>query len=192
MKTWGPELMRAIKITLCLLVIVCGLYPLVVWAFSNTLFPHKAKGSLIQSQGQVLGSELLGQNFHSDRYFHSRPSAAGNGYDATSSGGSNLGATSQKLMDSIKVRAERYRVENRLSGDAILPADAVTASASGLDPDISPENASLQIARIAKARGIETAKIEARAQQYTQKRWLGILGNPRINVLKLNLALDSL
>jgi K+-transporting ATPase ATPase C chain len=145
----------------------------------------------VDSDGTVRGSKLLGQGFTADKYFHPRPSAAGTGYDATSSGGSNLGPTSQKLNDLIKDRVDAYRKENGLNGDESVPADAVTASGSGLDPHISVRNVELQTARVAKARGLSEEKVRELVQQYTEARDLGVLGDPGVNVLRLNLALDQ-
>jgi len=167
-------------------------YPFVVTGIAGVIFPHRAQGSLILQGGRVIGSELIGQNFSKPEYFHPRPSAAGNGYDASNSGGSNLGPTSQKLMDQIKQRAEDYRRENGLSPDAELPADAVTASASGLDPHISPANADLQAARVARARNMSLAEVHDLIQQATDGRSLGFLGDDGVNVLELNLALDRI
>ena len=178
--------------TLVLAVVCCGLYPLIVFGLSQLLFHDQANGSLIVSaDGIVRGSKLLGQAFVDPKYFHPRPSAAGNGYDATSSGGSNLGPTSQKLDDTIKERITAYRGENGLSETEPVPADAVTASGSGLDPHISLHNAELQSARVAKSRGLSGDKIRELIQQNTDGRDLGVLGEPRVNVLQLNLALDQ-
>src|ERR1700692_860334 len=155
MKEFFSEIRGAVMATLVIAVVCCGLYPFVVFGISQALFRDKANGSLIVDQsGTVRGSKLLGQSFTGDKYFHPRPSAAGNGYDAANSGGSNLGPTSQKLNDAIKDRIEAYRKENGLSANESVPADAVTASGSGLDPHISVENAELQVPRIAKARGL--------------------------------------
>ncbi|HEX4084733.1 MAG TPA: K(+)-transporting ATPase subunit C [Chthoniobacteraceae bacterium] len=173
-------------------VICCGVYPLAVYLVGHTLFRHQADGSLIVAKnGAVLGSELIGQQFSTDRYFNSRPSAAGTGYDAGSSGGTNLGPTSQKLHDSISVAVDAYRKENGLGAATLIPADAVTSSASGLDPDISVENADLQIARVARTRKLTVDQVAALVRRYTEGRDLGLFGEPRVNVLKLNLALDG-
>lgn len=193
MKTLFCELRSALAATTILALVCCGLYPLAVWAIAQVAFPHKANGSLIvATDGTVRGSELLGQNFTAAKYFHPRPSAAGNGYDAANSSGSNLGPTSQKLNDAIKDRIAAYRTENGLKETDAVPADAVTASGSGLDPHISPRNAELQASRIAKARNLSTEKLCELIQQNTDTADLGILGESGVNVLKLNLALDSL
>ena len=179
--------------TLVLAAVCCGLYPLVVYGIAQVAFPHKANGSLIvANDGTVRGSELLGQSFTATKYFHPRPSAAGNGYDAANSSGSNLGPTSQKLNDAIKDRIAPYRAENGLKETDTIPADAVTASASGLDPHISPRNAELQVARVAKARRLQEDKVRELIQQNTDAADFGVLGEPGVNVLKLNLALDSI
>lgn len=192
MKNFLSELRAALMLTLALAVVCCGLYPLLVFGIGQALFPSKANGSLITDRsGAVRGSRLLGQQFATDNYFHSRPSAAGNGYDATSSGGSNLGPTSQKLRDSIAQHITEYRQENTLTANAPVPADAVTASGSGLDPDISPENARLQAPRVAKARGLPLEKVQALIGEHTDGPDLGVLGDPRVHVLELNLALDA-
>jgi potassium-transporting ATPase KdpC subunit len=192
MKNLISELRVSVVATLALAVIVCGIYPLVVWGVAQTLFPEKANGSIIVRDGKTIGSELLAQNFTDSKYFHPRPSAAGDvGYDATSSGGSNLGPTSKKLIDSVKERVEAYRAENNLPSTVPVPADAVTASASGLDPHVSVKNALIQAGRVAKARGISAKAILAKVQAHTEGRTLGILGEPRVNVLTLNLSLDA-
>jgi K+-transporting ATPase ATPase C chain len=193
MKELFLEIRRAVLATLAIAVVCCGLYPLIVFGISQALFHDQANGSLIlDKDGAVQGSKLLGQGFTDPKYFHPRPSAAGNGYDATSSGGSNLGPTSQKLNDAIKDRIEAYRKENGLSGNEPVPADAVTASGSGLDPHISLQNAELQIPRVAKARGMAEEKVRELIQQNTDGRDLGVFGDPGVNVLQLNLALDQL
>src|SRR6266550_2679708 len=193
MKGLFSEIRGAVFATLVLAIVCCGLYPLVVFGISQALFHDKANGSLIlDSDGTVRGSRLLGQSFTADKYFHPRPSAAGTGYDATSSGGSNLGPTSQKLNDAIKDRVDAYRKENGLNENESVPADAVTASGSGLDPHISLRNTQFQTARVAKARGLSEDKVRELIQQNTDGRNLGVLGDPGVNVLNLNLALDSL
>src|SRR5437762_9422923 len=193
MKELFSEIRGAVFATLVLAIVCCGLCPLVVFGISQALFHDKANGSLIlDSDGTVRGSRLLGQSFTADKYFHPRPSAAGNGYDAASSGGSNLGPTSQKLNDAIKERVAAYRAENGLSETDPVPADAVTASGSGLDPHISLRNAELQTARVAKARGFSKEKVRELVRQYTDPRDLGVFGDPGVNVLELNRALDQL
>src|SRR6267378_7136988 len=192
MKSLFSETRAAVLATLVLAAICCGLYPLVVFGISQVLFHDKANGSLIlDKDGAVRGSRLLAQGFTGEKYFHPRPSAAGNGYDAANSGGSNLGPTSQKLNDAIKDRIAAYRKENGLSDTDPVPADAVTASGSGLDPHISPRNAELQLPRVAKARGLSEEKLRELIQQNTDARDLGIFGDPGVNVLTLNRALDS-
>jgi len=192
MKALFSEIRGAIFATLVLAIVCCGLYPLIVFGISQALFREKANGSLIVDQaGTVRGSKLLAQGFTADKYFHPRPSAAGNGYDAANSGASNLGPTSQKLSDAIKDRVAAYRKENGLSETEPVPADAVTASGSGLDPHISLRNAELQTPRVAKARGLSEEKVRELVQQNTDGRNLGVLGEPGVNVLELNLALDS-
>src|SRR5262245_26663535 len=160
MKELFSHLRGAVVSTLILVLVCCGLYPLAVWGVAQVAFHHKANGSLIVAKdGSVRGSELLGQNFTEAKYFHPRPSAAGNGYDAANSSGSNLGPTSQKLNDGIKDRIEAYRKENGLKETDAVPGDTVTASGSGLDPHISPHNAELQTARVAKARGLSLDQV---------------------------------
>jgi K+-transporting ATPase ATPase C chain len=193
MKDFLCELRRAVFATLALAVVCCGLYPLLVFGLGQVLFPAKANGSLIvDASGVVHGSRLLGQPFTADKYFHPRPSSAGNGYDPTSSGGSNLGPTSQKLRDAIAQNITDYRTQNGMTTNAAVPADAVTGSASGLDPHISAENARLQADRVAKARGLNLEKVRALIQENTDAADLGILGDPGVNVLRLNLALDAI
>lgn len=204
------QLLISIRTTIILLIIVSGIYPLVVWAISQAVFGHQANGSLIKNAaGQVVGSELLAQGFTRPEYFHPRPSAAGNGYDSTQSGGTNLGPTSDKLIngihkpnlkngqpdpsdfDGVKDLAADYRQENNLPPNTPVPVDAVTRSGSGLDPDISVANADIQAARVASARGVSTAAVLNLVQSNTSGRALGFLGEPAVNVLMLNLALDK-
>jgi K+-transporting ATPase ATPase C chain len=194
MKTFLQQLRGSILSVLLLSAILCGAYPLGVWAIAQGLFPQQANGSLVYGpDGTLLGSRLLGQNFTEPTYFHPRPSAAGaDGYDASSSGGSNLGPSSQKLADQIKVRVERYRTINGLEASAPVPADAVTASGSGLDPQISVANAQLQIPRVAKTRALDEGKVRDVVRECTEGPDLGILGSARVNVVRLNLALDEL
>ena len=191
MKDLVAELRAAIAATLLLAVLCCGIYPAVVWAVGQGLFSHKANGSLVRVDGNVVGSSLLAQGFSGPSYFHPRPSAAGKGYDAASSSGTNLGPTSKKLIEDVKQRVSGYRAENGLPPDTLVPADAVTSSASGLDPHISVRNASLQAARVAKARGIGEKEVRAKVEAHTEGRTLGFLGEPRVNVLTLNLSLDG-
>jgi len=182
-------------VTLALAVVCCGLYPLVVFGVSQLLFHDQANGSLIVGKdGTIHGSRLIGQQFTADKYFISRPSDAGaNGmaYDPTSSSGSNLGPTSQKLHDTIAQNIAAYRTQNNLGTNTPVPADAVTASASGLDPHISLRNAELQTPRVAKARGLRVDKVRELIRANTDDASLGILGEPGVNVLALNLALDQ-
>jgi len=187
------EVKTSVLATLVLLIILGALYPLVVWGVSQVIFPHQANGSLVEAKGKFVGSRLLAQNFTGAQYFHPRPSAAGDtGFDGTSSGGSNLGPLSQKLVDQVKERVVKYRTENNLPAGTLVPADAVTASGSGLDPHISLSNAALQAARVAKARRLREDKVRALIQEYTEGPALGFLGEPGVNVLRLNLALDAL
>jgi K+-transporting ATPase ATPase C chain len=164
-------------------------YPLVVTGIAGAIFPHKAAGSLILKDGQVIGSELLAQSFTSNRYFHPRPSAAGNGYDATSSGGSNLAQSNTKLVQRIQGDIDKLAAE--IPGHPV-PIDAVTTSGSGLDPEITPDNAIFQAQRVARARGLSEAQVHQAIEQHTAGRTFGVLGEPRVNVLELNLALDQL
>lgn len=257
MKTILTDIKNTILATVVFGIICCGIYPVAIWGLGQLLFHHQVNGSLITGKnGKILGSELIGQPFSSDKYFNSRPSAAGTGYDASNSSGSNLGPTSKKLIngttkstalqtsgtfvpgpdvvdyDGIKLRIVEYCEQNGIAyellrdgkpvdpktfktakGDydqvklitafnddnhpltvkpgVLIPADAVTASASGLDPHISVKNAQLQIARVAKARNLDPAKVRELVDKYTDQPWLGIVGDPGVNVLKLNLALDG-
>jgi K+-transporting ATPase ATPase C chain len=186
---------RTAALMVIVLTVLLGVvYPLLMTSISQVLFPSQANGSLVRdSSGNVIGSALIGQNFTDPKYLHPRPSAAGNdGYDATSSGGSNYGPTNQKLIDAVSDRTKAYRAENGLADDAAVPVDAVTTSASGLDPDISPANAQLQVSRIAQARGMTAAQVQAVVDQNTEGRTLFVLGEPRVNVLRVNMALDGL
>jgi K+-transporting ATPase ATPase C chain len=164
-------------------------YPLLVTGIASVMFPHKAGGSLILKDGQIIGSELLAQSFTGDRYFHPRPSAAGNGYDATASGGSNLAQSSKTLVDRIQGSIDKLAAENPRKP---VPIDLVTTSASGLDPDITPDAAHFQVSRVAKARGIGEDRLHKFIEQHTTSRQFGLFGEPRVNVLALNLELDKL
>ena len=194
MSTFLSQLRGAVVSTVVLAAVTCGAYPLIVTGISSVAFKDKADGSLIRDEsGKIIGSALLGQNFTGEKYFHPRPSAAGaNGYDAASSSGSNLGPTSQKLAALIGERVAAYCTANGLAADQAIPADAVTASGSGLDPHISPANAALQAARVAKARNLPVEKVRELIQTHTDSPDLGILGDAGVHVLKLNLALDEL
>jgi K+-transporting ATPase ATPase C chain len=191
MKEMLAEIRSAVLATVALAVVCCGVYPLIVLGLGQALFPAKANGSLIvDGSGAVQGSRLIGQPFSADRYFHPRPSSAGNGYDSTSSGGSNLGPTSQKLRDAIAQNVADYRSQNGLATNAVVPADAVTGSGSGLDPHISLANAELQAPRVAKARSLPLKKVQELIALNTDTADLGFLGESGVNVLALNLALD--
>jgi potassium-transporting ATPase KdpC subunit len=194
MKNIFAEFGRSMVATIFFAVILCGAYPLVVFAAGQLLFPHQANGSLlVDKSGAVRGSELLAQNFTGAQYFHPRPSAAGaNGFDPTSSSGSNLGPTSSNLVANITQNVANYRTENNLATNAVVPADAVTESASGLDPHISPANAEIQIPRVAKARGISEDRLRELVKQNTSGRDLGLFGEPRVNLMTLNFTLDQL
>jgi len=196
MKKLLSEIRSAVMVTVMLAVVCCGLYPLVVFGVSQILFHDKANGSLLVGKdGTIHGSRLIGQQFTLDKYFISRPSDAGaNGmaYDPTASGGSNLGPTSQKLHDTLVQNIAAYRTQNNLDTNMPVPADAVTASGSGLDPHISVRNAELQAPRVAKARNLPVEKVLALIRANTDSADLGILGEPGVNVLPLNLALDAL
>lgn len=203
------QIRPAILLTVFFVLLTGLAFPAVVWAVGRVAFPSQAAGSLIKDgRGNVVGSALLGQTFTRPEYFHPRPSAAGSGYDAANSSGTNLGPTSDKLVNGIKDDpatrdvdetylgfrdlAKAYREENGLAPDALIPADAATRSGSGLDPDISPGNAELQVSRVAKARGLEEQQLKQLVSDNTTGRTLGLFGEPRVNVLKLNLALDGL
>ena len=184
------ELSRALRITLVLTVLTGLVYPALVTGVARVVFPRQAHGSLVERNGRTVGSALIGQNFTKPEYFHPRPSAAGSqGHDAAASSGSNLGPTSQKLADRVRASIARYREENGGYAGPI-PADAVTASASGLDPHISPENARIQAARVAGAREAAPDRVAALVDRHIERPWLGFVGEPRVNVLRLNLDLD--
>lgn len=179
----------SILMTLVTAVLLGLIYPLAITGLSQLLFKDKANGELITRNGTVIGSRLIGQSFSGPGYFHSRPSAAGNGYDASSSSGSNLGPTNKKLIDRLAGDVEKYHAENPKQP---VPIDLVTTSASGLDPDITPAAALFQVPYIAQERGVPPAQVEQLVQQHIQQRQLGFLGEPRVNVLELNLALDAM
>jgi potassium-transporting ATPase KdpC subunit len=200
MSALAQQLRVAVVMTVVLTVITGLAYPLVITAVAQAVFPHPANGSLIERNGTVIGSELIGQDFTGVGYFHPRPSVTVNSddpkvdepYNAANSAGSNLGPTNQKLLDTIQAHASAYRAENGLADDVPVPVDAVAASASGLDPHITPANAALQVARVAAARGLAVQQVQQLVDQYTEGRTLFVLGEPRVNVLRLNIALDDL
>ncbi|HUB68521.1 MAG TPA: K(+)-transporting ATPase subunit C [Candidatus Methylacidiphilales bacterium] len=186
------EIKTSVIVTLVMLVVCCFLYPLVIFGVGQALFPRQANGSLVMgADGKPIASILLGQTFSAAKYFNPRPSAAGTGYDSTSSGGSNYGATSQALHDAVQQRIADYRKANNLPDTQPLPADAVEASGSGLDPHISVKNALLQLPRVAKARDMSEDDLKKLVDQYTDGRDFGVLGDPGVNIIKLNLALDG-
>jgi K+-transporting ATPase ATPase C chain len=186
----GQQLRPAILGVILLTLLTGCVFPLGLFAVGRLLFPNRANGSLLTRNGVVVGSELIGQNFTRPEYFHLRPSAAGAGYDGTLSGGTNLSPSHSKLIENVRLLAEDYRQRNGLPPDAIVPIDAVTSSGSGLDPHISPANAALQVARVARARGITEEAVLRLVADDTQGPQLGFLGSPRVSVLELNLALD--
>lgn len=185
------QLTPAIVVFLALTVLTGVLYPLAITAAAQIAFPGRANGSLVEREGSAVGSRLLGQSFTRDEYFHPRPSAAGDGYDGAASGPSNLGPTNPKLLDDVRERVAAYRALNSLPAGTEVPVDAVTSSGSGLDPHISPENARLQAPRVARARGIPLRRVLEFVEEHTTGRSLGFLGEPGVNVLELNLALDA-
>ena len=183
------NLVTAVLMTIVTTVLLGIIYPLVVTGLAKVLFPHQADGELIERNGKVVGSRIIGQAFTGPAYFHPRLSAAGNnGYDATNSGGSNLGPTNQKLIDRVKQDVATLQAENP---ETPVPIDLVTTSASGLDPDISPAAADFQVARVARERGISQDELRRLLAKHTEGRQLGFLGEPRVNVLELNLELDA-
>ena len=185
------QILPGLRIKLFMTLLLGVVYPLAMTGISQFLFPYKANGSLITSGDKVIGSELIGQNFSKPEYFQPRPSAAGaDGYDGTASSGSNYGPTNQKLADRVKASIEKFRKENPdYSGP--IPADLVTASSSGLDPHLSPDSAKAQAARVAKARGVSVEQVNRLIAKLTEAPDLGLLGEPRVNVLKLNVTLDQ-
>jgi K+-transporting ATPase ATPase C chain len=205
--TLREQLWPALASVLLLTLLAGGIFPLALFVLTRPLFPSQISGSLLAREGVIIGSELIGQNFTSSAYFHPRPSAAGAGYDAASSGGTNLGPANPKLKDGtpddqkttdadesfagVRQLAEEYRKQNGLAPQAAVPIDAVTRSGSGLDPHISPANAALQITRVAQARGLSTEVVSGLVTRHTQGRQLGFLGEPRVAVLPLNLELDQ-
>jgi K+-transporting ATPase ATPase C chain len=187
----GRQLLIGLRMTLMLTILTGLLYPGLVTGICQVIFPNQANGSLIVKNGHVIGSALIGQSFTRREYFQPRPSAAGNdGYDPTASGGSNLGPTSQKLADRVKSSIAQFRKDNPDFAGPI-PADLVTASGSGLDPQLSPASISAQAPRVAVARGISIDQIQQLASEFTEGRELGFLGEPRVNVMRLNIALDE-
>jgi len=185
------QLVPAVVVLLAFTVLTGLAYPLAVTGIAQLAFPARADGSLIHRDGAVVGSRLIGQQFASTRYFHSRPSAAGAGYDAMASSASNLGPTNPALLKAVRESAATYRAENGLASGAKVPVDAITASGSGLDPDISPANVRLQAPRVARARGLLLSDVLALVREHTDERPFDFLGEPGVNVLELNLALDA-
>ena len=184
------QILPGLRIKIFFTIVLGVAYPLLMTGVCQVAFPSQANGSLIARNGQVVGSALLAQGFTKPQYFHPRPSAAGNGYDPTASGGSNYGPTNQKLYDRVKADIAKFRAENP-NFHGPIPSDLLTTSESGLDPDLSPASAEAQVARVAKARGISEDQVSALVARYTQGPDLGLLGEPRVNVLRLNLALDE-
>ena len=182
------NLVVAILMTIVTTLLLGVVYPLVVTGIAQALFPDNANGQLIQRDGKIVGSRIIGQAFSSSGYFRGRPSAAGTGYDAANSGGTNLGPTNKKLIDAVKANVDAARMENT---SAPVPIDMVTSSASGLDPHVSPASAAFQVARVARARRVTTADVERLVDAHTEGRQFGFLGEPVVNVLELNLALDA-
>ena len=188
----GKQMGKALKLLVLMTVLTGLVYPLAITGLAQLLMPYQADGSLITKNGRIVGSKWIGQNFSSPKYFHGRPSAAGpDGYDGSSSGGSNLGPTNKQLIDSIKVKVDTVRKQNDLNATDPVPADWVTTSGSGLDPDISPSTARLQAKRIARVRGFDLQTVHTLIESRIQPRQFGLFGEPRVNVLELNLALDA-
>jgi K+-transporting ATPase ATPase C chain len=190
-KTLITEVRTSLIATLVLAILLCGIYPLIVWITAQMFFDHAANGSLLTRKGVIIGSSLIAQRFDDEKYFHPRPSAAGQGYDAAHSGGSNLGPLSKNLIAAVKKHVIAYRAKNGLAPDTLVPADAVTASGSGLDPHISVKNALLQARRVAQARGMREENVLDKIKAHTERRDAWVLGEPRVNVFLLNLALDE-
>ena len=183
----------AIRMVLVLTMLLGILYPVGMVGLAHLLFPFQAGGSLLERDGHLVGSTLIGQNFGSDKYFHPRPSAAGDkGYDASNSGGSNSGPTNKAFIDTVRARVKALREAEPGLGDHQIPVDLVTASGSGLDPEISPAAAAVQVPRVAKARGLDVNTVQDLVNAYLRRRWIGLFGEPGVNVLELNLALDVL
>ena len=192
MRTFVRQLTPAV-LAVVVFTLICGvIYPLAATAIGQVAFHDKADGSLIERNGEIVGSLLIGQTFVAAKYFHGRPSSAGEGYDGSASSGSNLGPTNPDLIDAVKARAVAYREANGLPADAMVPVDAVTGSGSGLDPHISVANARIQARRVAEARGLAVSDVLAMVGQHTEGRDFGIFGEPGVNVVQLNLALDDL
>src|SRR5579863_10777339 len=183
------NLITAFLMTIATTILLGVLYPLLITVLAQVLFKDKANGQLIVRNGEAIGSRIIAQPFTGAKYFHPRPSAAGNGYDAANSGGTNLGPTNQKLIDRVQADAKTLHEENPSQA---IPVDLITTSASGLDPEISPAAAEFQIPRVARERGVSEAALRDLIQKYTRQRDLGLLGEPRVNVLELNLAMDDL
>lgn len=193
LRIMGKQIGNALGLLVLLTILTGFIYPLAITGLTQVLMPFQANGSLVMRAGKIVGSTLIGQNFSSPGYFHGRPSAAGqNGYDGSGSGGSNIGPTNHQLIDSVKDRAGGVRRQNGLKAEYPVPADMVTASGSGLDPDISPAAASLQVERVARARGLDVNTVYSLVDKHIYSRQFGFFGEPRINVLELNLALDAL
>jgi K+-transporting ATPase ATPase C chain len=187
------EQLRPLLLSVPLLTLLTGVaFPLVLTVITRPVFPHQAGGSLIGQEGQIVGSELMGQAFTSPTYFHPRPSAAGTGYDGTASGGTSFGPSNSKLWEDTRLLADEYRRVNELSPETVIPIEAVTRSGSGLDPHISPANAELQLPRVVRERKISEDEVRRLIAEHTDGRQFGIFGEPRVNVLSLNLALDQL
>jgi len=186
------ELITAIKMTLVLTILTGIIYPIVVFGLAQLIFPWQANGSLEPRGNQIVGSAIIGQNFAAPRYFHPRPSAAGNGYDPTQSGGTNLGPTNSALIKAVSAHLQQVLKENPGVTANQVPVDLVTSSGSGLDPEISPAAAELQVARVAKARNLAPAQVEDLVAANTRPRWIGLFGEPGVNVFELNLALDRI